>query len=59
MLNFLTEQLGEVFTIIGLIIAYLSLVLPINKYLQEKSLQERQLQFQNYHKLIGELVGEQ
>jgi len=45
--------------ILGVLIAYFSLVLPIYKFLQDKRKEERNKQFENYHKLIDELVGGQ
>lgn len=45
--------------ILGALIAYFSLVLPIYKYLQDKRKEERNKRFENYHKLIDELVGGQ
>ncbi|MBK9049326.1 MAG: hypothetical protein IPL74_22500 [Bacteroidetes bacterium] len=45
--------------IIGVLIAYFSLVLPIFKYLQDKRKEERNKRFENYHKLIDDLVGGQ
>ncbi|MDD2693820.1 MAG: hypothetical protein PHY14_02710 [Candidatus Gracilibacteria bacterium] len=57
--EFIINHFSTILEVLGFIVAYLSLILPIQKYFQDKSLQERQLQFQNYHKLIGELVGEQ
>lgn len=43
--------------IIGITLAYFALILPIKKYLQDKRLQEKDIRFHNYHKLIDELVG--
>ena len=45
--------------ILGVLIAYFSLVLPIYKFLQDKRKEERNKGFENYHKLIDELVGGQ
>jgi len=45
--------------ILGVLIAYFSLVLPIYKFLQDKRKEERNKRFENYHKLIDELVGGQ
>lgn len=41
----------------GILIAYLTLVIPIFKYLQDKRKQERNNRFNNYHKLIDDLLG--
>lgn len=43
--------------IIGILIAYFSLILPIYKFLQDKRKEERNKRFENYHKLIDDLVG--
>ncbi len=43
--------------IIGIVLAYFGLVLPIFKYLQEKRLEEKDKRFLNYHRLIDELIG--
>ena len=59
MLTFLLGHIDAIIAIIGLIITYIGLILPIRKYLQEKWAQEKQLQFQNYHKVIWDLVWEQ
>jgi len=45
--------------ILGVLIAYFSLVLPIYRFLQDKRKEERNKRFENYHKLIDELVGGQ
>lgn len=45
--------------ILGVLIAYFSLILPIYKFLQDKRKEERNKRFENYHKLIDELVGGQ
>ena len=45
--------------ILGLSIAYFSLVIPIFKFLQDKRKEERNKRFENYHKLIDELAGGQ
>lgn len=41
----------------GLIVAYFSLILPIRQYLNQRKLDERDKRFNNYHRLIKELVG--
>jgi hypothetical protein len=45
--------------ILGVLIAYFSLVIPILKFLQDKRKEERNKRFENYHKLIDALVGGQ
>lgn len=43
--------------IVGIVLAYFALLLPIYKYLQEKRLEEKDKRFLNYHRLIDELIG--
>jgi hypothetical protein len=42
--------------LVGVIIAYLSLVFPIIQYLNQKKLEERDKRFTNFHKLVKEFV---
>jgi hypothetical protein len=51
--NLILENLG---VIIGVIVSYIALILPIIKYLQDKRREEKNKRFENYHKLIKELV---
>lgn len=44
---------------LGIVIAYLSLIRPIYKYFQDKRKKDRNKRFENYHRLIDELVGGQ
>jgi len=43
--------------LVGILLAYFALLLPIFKYLQEKRLEEKDKRFLNYHRLIDELAG--
>lgn len=45
--------------ILGIIIAYFSLVLPIFRYLKDKRKDDRNKRFENYHKLLDDLLGGQ
>ena len=54
--KYIIENLDK---ILGVLIAYFSLILPIYKFLQDKRKEERNKRFENYHKLIDELVGGQ
>ncbi len=51
--NFLTDHLIE---IIGIVIAYFSLILPIVRFLKSKRSEEKEKRFKNFHQLIKELV---
>jgi hypothetical protein len=51
---FLSNNWG---TIITILLAYFLLILPIQKYLQDRRLQEKDIRFRNYHELIDRLVG--
>jgi hypothetical protein len=42
--------------LIGLILAYLSLVVPILQYLNSRKQEERDKRFNNFHRLVKELV---
>lgn len=42
---------------IGLLIAYFSLIVPIQQYLGQRRLEEKDKRFNNYHRLIKELVS--
>lgn len=43
--------------VIGLLIAYFSLIVPIRQYLGQRRLEEKDKRFNNYHRLIKELVS--
>ena len=43
--------------VIGLLIAYFSLIVPIRQYLGQRKLEEKDKRFNNYHRLIKELVS--
>ena len=46
----------HLFEIIGLLIAYFGLVVPIFRYLNQRKLEERDKRFVNFHGLIKDLV---
>lgn len=53
-LNYIAKHPLE---IAGLILAYLAFVVPIRQYLGQREIEERDKRFNNYHRLIKELVG--
>ncbi len=55
--KFLIDNWDKFIGIVGIVLAYFAVLLPIYKYLQEKRLEERDKRFLNYHNLIDELVG--
>lgn len=41
---------------IGIILAYLSLIVPIRQYLNQRKLEEKDKRFTNFHRLVKEFV---
>jgi hypothetical protein len=51
--DFIKDHLIE---LVGLILAYLGLIVPILQYLNSKKTEERDKRFNNFHRLVKELV---
>ena len=54
LVNYIKDHFIEA---LGLLIAYFSLIVPIQQYLGQRRVEEKDKRFNNYHRLIKELVS--